>query len=67
METAIFKLDDSSTPGLAKVELLKQKPAIMGRRIFKVRVLEVVKPSTMRRCKVGQTLDVAESHLEFRS
>lgn len=65
--TAIFRLDDSETPGLARVELLKERPSIGNCRIWRVRVLDIVKPSAIRRCKVGQTLDVADALLEFKA
>ena len=64
-EQALFQLDDSAEPGLVRVRLLGKARIVAGRQIWKVEVLEVVKPS-FRRVKVGQKLEVAETLLQFQ-
>ena len=59
----IFKVDDSSNPGLAKVKILKRTRVILGKAVFSVEVLEVIRPSTSRKLKVGQKLEVSEKLL----
>lgn len=52
--TKLFKLEDSENPGIVRVEVLKAEEWIS-----KVKVVEIVKKSEFRRCKVGQKLTVA--------
>jgi hypothetical protein len=67
--TALFKLDDTADPGLARVRLLSentQPSQVLPWKVWKVEVLEVVKPSTasMRsRVKIGARKDIGEKHL----
>lgn len=67
METAIYKLDGSETPGFARVELLKKLPyTILGYNLWTIRVLEVIKQSTLLKCKIGQIQkSVSERWLEI--
>jgi hypothetical protein len=57
-----FKLDDSTDPGWAKVEILKELKPIL-QPIYKVRIVEITQKSTLRKCRIGQTLSVAKTHL----
>ena len=67
--TALFKLDDTDDPGLARVRLLSedtQLAQVLPWKVWKVEVLEVVKPSTARmksQVKIGTRKEVAEKHL----
>ncbi len=53
-----FPLEDSKIPGIAKVEVLKSNGAIST-----VKVIEIVRKSTFRPCKVGQKFKVANTLL----
>ncbi len=53
-----FNLEDSKTPGMVKVEVLNTKGAISA-----VKVIEIVRASTFRPCKVGQKLKAANTLL----
>jgi hypothetical protein len=53
-----FLLEDSETPGIAKVEVIDTKGPIST-----VKVIEIVRKSTFRPCKVGQKLKVANTML----
>lgn len=53
-----FPLEDSKTPGIVKVEILKTNGGISS-----VKVIEIVRKSTFRPCKVGQKLKVANTLL----
>ncbi len=53
-----FLLEDSETPGIAKVEVIDTKCPIST-----VKVVEIVRKSTFRPCKVGQKLKVANTLL----
>ena len=60
MQQAIFKLDDSDEPGLAKVNILgRTTKRFKGRdvELVNVEVVEVVRPS-FRKIKVGQRLAI---------
>jgi hypothetical protein len=67
--TALFKLDDTDDPGLARVRILSedtQLAHVLPWKVWKVEVLEVVKPSTARmksQVKIGTRKEVAEKHL----
>ena len=67
--TALFKLDDTDDSGLARVRLLSentQLSKLLSWKVWKVEVLEVVKPSTARMkspVKIGTRKEVAEKHL----
>jgi hypothetical protein len=67
--TALFKLDDTDAPGLARVRLLSENTQLahlLPWKVWKVEVLEVVKPSTARmksQVRVGARKEVAEKHL----
>jgi hypothetical protein len=61
-QTATFKLDDTPTPGFAKVKLLGQTK-VMGIQGWRVEVIEIIRPSQFRKLKVGRKLVVAEKHL----
>jgi hypothetical protein len=67
--TALFKLDDTDDPGLARVRLLSEDTELahlLPWKVWKVEVLEVVKPSTSRmksQVKIGSGKKVAEKHL----
>jgi hypothetical protein len=68
-DTALFKMDDTDDPGLARVRLLSlnsELSRLAPWNIWKVVVLEVVKPSTARmksQVKVGGRKQVADKHL----
>ncbi len=57
-----FKLDDTSHSGWAKVEIIKELKPILE-PIFKVKIVEITKPSPKRKLKVGTILSVAKRHL----
>lgn len=58
MTIKYFRLEDSKTPGIAKVEVLKSNGVIST-----VRVTEIVRKSIFRPCKIGQNLNVANTLL----
>ncbi len=68
-DTALFKVDDTEDPGLARVRLLSlnaELSQLLPWKVWHVVVLEVVKPSTARmksQVKVGARKRVAEKHL----
>ena len=66
MKTAIFDLG-GNPPGQARVELLeKTSKVILGYPLWKIRVLEVIRPSTVGvSCKNGQVKTVSERWLDF--
>ena len=65
MREAVFCLDDSENPGLAKVELIEMTGiGPTGQRLWKVQVLEIIKPS-FRRVRKGQILVISERHLKI--
>lgn len=49
-----FNLEDSETPGIVKVEVLKTNGAVST-----TKVIEIIRASTFRPCKIGQKLKVA--------
>lgn len=53
-----FLLEDSEKPGIVKVEVIKTKGPIST-----VKVIEIVRKSTFRPCKIGQKLTVANTLL----
>lgn len=67
--TALFKLDDTDNPGLARVKLLRENSQlsnVLPWKVWKAEVLEIVKPSTANmksRVKVGKRMDVGEKNL----
>jgi hypothetical protein len=67
--TALFKLDDTDDPGLARVRILSEDTELahlLPWKVWKVEVLEVVRPSTARmksQVKIGSRKKVAEKHL----
>lgn len=58
----LFKLDDRSDPGLARVKVLGKTRIVMGRQLCRIEVQETIKPG-LRKVKVGQKLDVWEGLL----
>jgi hypothetical protein len=68
-DTALFKVDDTEDPALARVRLLSlntQLSHLLPWKVWKVVVLEVVKPSTARmksQVKIGARKEVAEKQL----
>jgi len=73
MTIAIFKLDDTETPGLAKAKVLGKKVGgdastvkrLTGFDLWSIEVVEVVQPSTTRKVRPGQQLVVSAKHLIF--
>lgn len=61
----LFRLDDSADPGLAKVEILGQPHRFRGRHIYRIKIVEIVKPSKLHDVsyRIGQVRTVAESLL----
>lgn len=51
-----FTLDDTDKPGIVKVEILKTNKKVP---ISNVKIVEIVRKSTIRRAKIGQKLTVA--------
>ncbi len=67
-KTAIFRLDgnEDGAPGLARVKLLKQTFTILGYKVWRVEITEIIRPSTIARTpKVGQKFEVSERHMDF--
>ena len=63
-EEKYFRLDDSAEPGWAKVQLLKKRGVNpWGETLWRVQVIEVVRPSTERRVRVGQKINCADLYL----
>lgn len=54
----LFDTDDHE--GRARVRVLRPGAKVGPLQMYKVQVLEVVQPSTIRSIKAGQTLEVAE-------
>jgi hypothetical protein len=66
MAYALFKTDDSDDPGQAVVEMMRETKIKVGTRwvqCWRVRVIQVKKPSAIRTIKVGQRLLVARGLL----
>ena len=60
-EVVTFRLDDSETPGFAKVELLQPTTkVILGYRLWKIKVVDVTRQSTLLKAKAGQVKTVSE-------
>lgn len=55
-----FTLDDTDKPGIVKVEILKTNKKVP---ISNVKIVEIVRKSTIRLAKIGQKLTVANSML----
>lgn len=51
-----FNLDDSEKPGIVRVEIVKHNKKVP---ISNVRVIAIIKPSGLRKCKIGSKLIVA--------
>lgn len=47
-----YKIDDSNDPGYARVEIIGTPKQYKG-AVHKIRILEIIKPSSFMRCKVG--------------
>jgi hypothetical protein len=62
-DTPFFKLDDSTDPGYARVQLKKPKFKILGYQCWQAKVTEITKPSSFHNVKVGTTLTVSEKLL----
>lgn len=63
---AVFKLDDSQTPGFARVRIMGQASVMLKgaqHALWRVEVVEIIRPSTIRRVRPGQKLNVSEKHL----
>ena len=66
---ALFKIDDTDDPGLARVKLLSENSKLSNLlpwKVWKVEVLEVVKPSKADMkslANIGTRKDVGEKHL----
>ena len=74
-KTALFKLDDSSNPGQARVRVIKRlntgearaTKAVTGYDLYRVEVLEVTKPSSFAaNPRPGQKRTVSAKHLTFQ-
>jgi hypothetical protein len=68
MRTAIYKLDDSPEPGLARVRVLGETSvAFKGeeRTLYRIQVLDIIRPSSLSdgRVRVGQRRNVSGDHL----
>lgn len=74
--TALFRLDDTEDPGLARVRVLSKSAtseahivkALTGHDIYKCEVIEIVKPSTASvssPAKPGQKKTISDKHLNF--
>lgn len=77
MPNALFKLDDTPTPGLATVKLLGRKngpearavKAMTGFELWNIEVVEVVRPSAAAMktgARPGQRKSVSAKHLIFQ-
>lgn len=78
MTTALFKLDDTADPGLARVRVLRKLAtaqaetvkALTGHDIYQCQVMEIVKPSAASvssGAKPGQKKTISAKHLRFES
>ncbi len=78
MTTALFRLDDTDDPGLARVRVLaklttaqaKSIKARTGHDIYKCEVIEIVKSSAASvssPAKPRQKKTISDKHLEFES
>ena len=57
-----YKIDDSANPGYARVEIISSPKQFKG-QVYNIRILEIVKPSTFVKCKVGSKKTVNKSLL----
>lgn len=62
-EYKFYRIDDSDNPGVAKVEILSKGKVFMGKQLFKIKIVEIVKASTFAKCKVGAKKTVIETLL----
>lgn len=62
-EYKFYRIDDSSNPGIAKVEILSRGKTFMGKQLLKIRVVEILKASTFARCRIGAEKTVIETLL----
>ena len=54
-----YNIDDSENKGIAKVEVLStSKPITKGVFMCKIQIVEIIKPSTFIKCKVGSKKSV---------
>ena len=51
-----FRLDDSKEPGYAKVKLIKPTIKILSYQCWKVKVIEILKPSKLKKVKEGSVI-----------
>ena len=59
-----YNIDDSENKGIAKVEVLSTgKPIAKGLFMCKIQIVEIVKPSTFIKCKVGAKKSVINKML----
>lgn len=62
-QTKLYKIDDSDNPGIARVKILSKGKRFMGKQLFKIEVVEIVRPSTFAGCRVGSKKTVVETLL----
>jgi hypothetical protein len=78
MTTALFRLDDTDEPGLARVRVLgklataqaRTVKALTGHDIYRCEVIEIVKPSiapVSSPAKPRQKQTISGKHLDFES
>lgn len=63
IEYKFYRIDDSNNPGIAKIEILSKGKTFMGKQLFKIKIVEIIKPSTFAKCKVGAKRTVVETLL----
>lgn len=57
-----YKIDDSDNPGYARVEIVSTPKQFKG-AVHNIKILEIVKPSSFVKCKVGAKKTVNNSLL----
>lgn len=63
-EYKLYKIDGNDhNQGIAKVEILKELNPFMGKRLFRVQIVEIITPSEFVKCRVGAKRDVVETLL----
>lgn len=63
-EYKLYKIDDNEdNQGIAKVEVVKSLKGFMGKKRFRIQIVEIINPSDFVKCKVGAKKDVVESLL----
>ena len=55
-----FNLDDSSNPGIVKVKIISKNKKMP---VCRVEVVEIIKPSKLRKSKIGSKYTVANKLL----